>query len=410
MTAMTQTTVMTDSEKVFILILAAAGSSTRMGTGTKKEYLPLENSTVLATAAKAFLNAIPLKHLIITVPEDGESSARKALFSDFSMNSLLKNVTLTFCQGGDTRQSSVFKALQNASSLLTETEKSKAVVLIHDGARPFVTKEIILETTQAAVKFGAAVPALTPVDTQKEINSDNTISRHLLRKNLCAVQTPQVFLFEPLLKCHSKAALTEKEYTDDTQIWDDFPEFTENKKVKVVKGNPCNKKITYKEDLEIKKMIRIGLGTDFHKLAEGRKFFLGGLEIPCIKGEVAHSDGDVLLHAITDALLGASGLGDIGSYFPPEDLKWKDASSSFLIQTVWKDVKEKGWSLVNMDCVVETELPKLLPWREKIIASIAEILNVEKDRIFVKAKTNEKSDSVGKGEAIKAYCTCLLEK
>ena len=157
-------------------------------------------------------------------------------------------------------------------------------------------------------------------------------------------------------------------------------------------------------------MTRIGIGTDLHKLAEGRKFILGGVEIPFEKGELGHSDGDVLLHAIADALLGASRLGDIGSYFPPEDAKWKDANSAMLLQKIWADVKAAGWQLENLDCVIECERPKILPWRNKIIESIARILEVPETSIFVKAKTNEGVDAVGSMEAIKTYCVCLLTR
>lgn len=116
------------------------------------------------------------------------------------------------------------------------------------------------------------------------------------------------------------------------------------------------------------------------------------------------------MHAVTDALLGASGLGDIGSYFPPDDNKWKDAVSSALLTIVWNDIQKDGWQLINLDCVVEIEKPKFLPWRTKVIESIAEILGVEKTQVFVKAKTNEGLDAVGAGLAVKAYCTCLLTK
>ena len=158
------------------------------------------------------------------------------------------------------------------------------------------------------------------------------------------------------------------------------------------------------------KIYRTGLGTDLHRLIPGRKLILGGVHIPFEKGEEAHSDGDVLLHAVCDALLGASGLGDIGSYFPPEDAKWKDADSAFLLKTIWTDVKKAGWSLENLDCTIDIEKPKFLPWRQKVIESIAEILETEKERVFVKAKTNEGLDSVGKGDAVKTYCICLLSK
>ena len=157
-------------------------------------------------------------------------------------------------------------------------------------------------------------------------------------------------------------------------------------------------------------MIRVGLGYDLHRLVEGRKLIIGGVDFPFEKGEDGHSDGDVLLHAVTDALLGASGLGDIGSYFPPVDPKWKNADSAKLLQAVWKDVLDEGWKLENLDCVVKLEKPKFLPKRQEVISSIAKILGVENERVFVKAKTGEKLPPVGTGDAIEAYVVCLLNK
>ena len=157
-------------------------------------------------------------------------------------------------------------------------------------------------------------------------------------------------------------------------------------------------------------MIRVGLGYDLHRLVEGRKLIIGGVDFPFEKGEDGHSDGDVLLHAVTDALLGASGLGDIGSYFPPEDPKWKNADSAKLLQAVWKDVLDEGWKLENLDCVVKLEKPKFLPYRPKVIKSIAECLGVNENQVFVKAKTAEKLDSVGASLAVEAWCSCLLSK
>ena len=157
-------------------------------------------------------------------------------------------------------------------------------------------------------------------------------------------------------------------------------------------------------------MIRIGSGYDIHRLSEGRKLLLGGIEIPFSKGEEAHSDGDVLLHAIIDALLGASALGDIGSFFPPEDEQWKDASSVSLLKIVWNKILEDGWHLENLDCIVKLEKPKFLPYRAKVIKSIAECLGVNENQVFVKAKTAEKLDSVGTSLAVESWCSCLLSK
>ena len=157
-------------------------------------------------------------------------------------------------------------------------------------------------------------------------------------------------------------------------------------------------------------MIRVGLGYDLHRLIEGRKLFLGGVEFDFSKGEQGHSDGDVLLHAVTDVLIGASGLGDIGSYFPPEDEKWKDADSKLLLQKVWNDVRNEGWKIVNIDCVIKLEKPKFLPKRQEVINSIAQILEIESSNVFVKAKTGEKLPPIGTSQAVEAEAVCLLEK
>ena len=397
------------------LVLAAAGSSERMGGGIKKEYLSMAGGTVLSEAARVFLESQDFSLVIITIPDGHKERAKEALLKDPSIAPLLKDTRLVFVSGGETRQQSVFNALKKARSILKDPD---AVVLVHDAARPFVSRKIVKRVTSSAVRYGAAVPAVTPVDTQKQIAGNRTIQAHLKRSELRAVQTPQGFALEPLLACHKKALRQGRaDFTDDSELWDAYPDCTGGRKVRVVEGDPANKKITFKEDMPaavsaVKKNvtagIRVGLGTDLHRLVPGRRLMLGGITIPCDKGEDGHSDGDVLLHAASDALLGASGLGDIGSYFPPSDKKWKDADSADLIRTIWRDVKSAGWSLLNMDCVVETETPKILPWREKIISSMAGILGVNESQIFVKAKTNEGVDAVGKGNAIKAFCVCLL--
>ena len=155
-------------------------------------------------------------------------------------------------------------------------------------------------------------------------------------------------------------------------------------------------------------MIRVGLGYDIHRLIPGRALILGGVVLPFEKGEDGHSDGDVLFHAITDAVLGASGLGDIGSFFPPEDPQWKDADSAELLKTVMEKVREQGWQLENIDCVIKLEKPKFIPYREQVIKSVAAALGVEPDKVFVKAKTGEKLPPVGTSDAVEAQAVCLL--
>ena len=156
--------------------------------------------------------------------------------------------------------------------------------------------------------------------------------------------------------------------------------------------------------------IRTGLGYDLHRLEEGRTLVLGGVVIPFYKGEAGHSDGDVLLHAITDSLLGAAARSDIGELFPPSDPQWKGADSRKLLQAAWKLVTEAGWKLINLDCVVAIQEPKILPHREAIRRSIASILQVDVEQVFIKAKTGEKLGPVGNSEAVEVWATCLLTK
>jgi 2-C-methyl-D-erythritol 2,4-cyclodiphosphate synthase/2-C-methyl-D-erythritol 4-phosphate cytidylyltransferase/2-C-methyl-D-erythritol 2,4-cyclodiphosphate synthase len=157
-------------------------------------------------------------------------------------------------------------------------------------------------------------------------------------------------------------------------------------------------------------MIRTGLGYDIHRLKKGRRFLLAGVEIPFLKGEYGHSDADVLAHAVSDALLGACALGDIGEFFPPSDPAWKDADSMKLLKDVYARVKKAGWKLVNLDCVIILENPKVLPFREAIRKSLAEALETLPENIFVKGKTKEGLDSVGQGKAVEVFAQCLLEK
>jgi 2-C-methyl-D-erythritol 2,4-cyclodiphosphate synthase len=157
-------------------------------------------------------------------------------------------------------------------------------------------------------------------------------------------------------------------------------------------------------------MRRVGLGRDLHRLVKGRRFLLAGVQIPARRGELGHSDGDVLAHAVSDALLGAAGLGDIGELFPPSEAAWKDADSMALLRSAFSLVKKSGWHLANLDCVVNCERPVILPYRDEIRYALAEALEAQADAVFVKGKTSEGLGPVGKGRAVEALAVCLLEK
>lgn len=419
------------------VILTAAGTSERFGTGQKKEYCPLasqlfpnqKNTTVLSCSAEAFLSALDgkkngsktdafvLTRLIITVPpcksKNQKTAAQTALLSSDFVSQKLKqlHVKPEFVAGGADRQTSVLHALEH----LERSGKTPDIVLIHDAARPFVQPQTVLDVLQLTLQKGAACPAISAVDTYKETD-DGCVSvvRHLERSRLAAVQTPQGFFFKELLGAHRRAQKENLCCTDDTQIWSAY-EGT----VYLCEGKRDNIKITYKEDLKDERTenkncatpcFRTGLGWDTHRLVSGRSLIIGGITIPFDKGELAHSDGDVLFHAITDALLGAAALGDIGELFPPSQERWKNADSARLLGAAWDRVTENGWQLENLDCVLIIERPKLLEYRERIRENIASVLHCAAERIFIKAKTAEGMGDIGQGNAVSAFCTCLLQK
>ena len=319
------------------VIVTAAGSSTRMG-GDKKEFLPTAHTkgTVLSAATEPFFSACPVEALVITLAPgsgtEGIEKTKKALFASPILQDIFaqdSSPKLFFTEGGATRQESVFKGL-----LLLQEKYPVDVVLIHDGARPFITADVISKVYKKVLEQGAAACGVPPVDTQKEVDKEGKILRHLNRSSLTSIQTPQGFLFKPLLEAHIQASTDGIIYTDDTAIWNTYVG-----SVFVTEGCSENKKITYPEDIYLLKgktmNIRTGLGYDLHRLTEDRNLMLGGVHIPYHKGELGHSDGDVLLHAITDALLGAVAISDIGEMFPPSDARWKDCDSKQFLLAAW---------------------------------------------------------------------------
>ena len=398
-----------------LLVLVAAGSSSRMKTGIKKEWLPLGEGTVLSESLKAFLLSVKPKAVAIAVNEGGKEDARRSLAADASVESLLRGIPLFFCTGGKDRQQSALLSLRALDQANAQCGGSlfgeDAVVLVHDAARPFVPKETILRVLKAAGSYGAAIPAIAAVDTQKQITGDGFVAHHLERRTIAASQTPQGFHFRTLLERHERAATSARRFTDDSEVWDTFADATDERRVRVVQGDERNKKITFQSDIPATQgQLRVGFGEDLHRLVSGRKLLLGGVEIPSQKGEEAHSDGDVLLHAVCDALLGAASMGDIGDHFSDTSEKWRGADSKELLRVVYNEVRVEGFALVNLDCVVHLELPKLASYKERIRDSVAQLLGVSPAQVAVKAKTREGLGDIGRGEAISARCVCLLER
>lgn len=375
-----------------------------MGNPVKKEYLYLGNVSVLERCLRTFESTGLFTWFVITIPPGGETKARQVL-SSWLQDPAHHQHTL-FVEGAATRQGSV------RNGLLALEPYEPDTVLIHDGARPWVSPRTIHCVFEGTQRFGACAPVIPVVDAIKRLFPDGTIAEHVDRSAFVGIQTPQGFRFPDILKAHLMAASDGKEYLDDTEIYHRYVG-----KVQTLEGDRGNRKITYWEDIHMaaqggesqKRVNRIGFGYDIHRLVEHRTLWIGGVAVPSSRGEEGHSDGDVLIHAVIDALLGSISLGDIGSHFPPADPAYKDISSRILLQKVQSLLQEAGWRVVNLDCTVVLETPKLLPYREKICNTLAEDLQISPSQISVKGKTKEHQDAVGRQEAIEAYAVALLE-
>jgi 2-C-methyl-D-erythritol 4-phosphate cytidylyltransferase/2-C-methyl-D-erythritol 2,4-cyclodiphosphate synthase len=372
-------------------IIPAAGEGRRMG-GVPKLFLPLGGKPLILHTLRPFLQNPNIKEIVVAVRgEDLEKT-----------KDILKGLPVKVIVGGKVRQETVRLALE-------AIDESLELLAIHDGARPFLSSQLLQACLEAGEKFGAIVPALPIYDTIKK--GDEWVERTISREGLYTVQTPQVFRAELIKEAHRKAYEDGYVGTDDASLVERM-----GIKVRMIRGEKTNIKITDPEDLEIaerlmgEKEYRSGVGVDFHRLVEGRKLFLGGIEIDYNKGLLGHSDGDVLLHAIADAILGAIGIGDIGVYFPPSDEKWRDVRSVIILEEVMRMAREKGWEVENVDCVLLAEEPKIAPYREEMVRKIAECLGIEKERVNIKATTTEGMGFLGRGEGMCAICDVLCRR
>ncbi len=307
--------------------------------------------------------------------------------------------------GGERRQDSVRAGVAAVSDAAT-------IVLVHDAARPFVSREVIDRVVIAAGESGAAVPAIPVADTVKRVAVADTY-RHVVRTEPRAevwlAQTPQGFRREVLVAAMA-AGEGHTEATDEAQLVEWM-----GSEVRVVEGDVSNVKVTTSRDVEQAQALwtaqsRVGTGYDLHRLVEGRPLVLAGLTIPFERGPLAHSDGDVVCHALTDAILGAAGVGDIGQLFPNTDARWKDAAGLDLLGRAVAAVREHGWRVVNVDVTVVLERPQLAPHVPAIRASLATVLGVPVEAVSVKGKTNEGVDAVGTGDAIASHAVALLKR
>ena len=378
-------------------IIAAGGSGTRLGAAVPKQLLQLGGRTILQRAIDAFRSHPGVAEVIVALPE--------AIVA--APPSWLEGVRVV--AGGARRQDSVANAF---AAIADDTE----IVMIHDAARPFVSADVISRAIDAAAIHGAAIVALPVSDTVKRVvredgaSGGGVITETLPRDEIFLAQTPQAFRRD-VLGAAIAAGRGSATATDEAMLAE-----RAGHRVHVVVGDAANVKITTAADLERARehdvrqpaTSRVGVGYDLHRLVEGRRLILGGVDIPADLGALGHSDADVVCHSVTDAILGAARAGDIGQHYPDTDPRWKGASSIELLREVAALVRGRGFAVENVDVVVILERPKIGPHREAIQLRLAEALGIDAGRVSIKGKTNEGVDAVGRGEAIAAHAVCLL--
>ena len=388
-------------KNVIAAIIPAAGSGTRMGTNTPKQFLDLGGQPILVQTVSRFLKVNSIDRIVIALPADHRQAAEQLFHRFFSQDQYSR---LKFVNGGATRQESVQAGLDG---LLPETD----FVLVHDGARPFVTPEMIEQCLQATIRYGAAIVAIPVRDTIKQVNSTGEIQSTVDRSQLWQAQTPQAAAVDLLQRAYEYAGRDGYIGTDEASILEHagIP-------VHVIEGSEKNIKITRPDDLELaaninreSNMVRIGHGFDAHRFKIGRHLILGGVDIPFDLGLEGHSDADVLIHAFIDALFGAMGAGDIGRHFPDNDPQYKDISSLTLLEEVMRLMQEKQFVICNVDITVICQRPKLATHVDEMRTNLAPICFVSKEDINIKATTTEMMGYTGRGEGIAVHAVVLIQ-
>lgn len=375
------------------ILIAAAGRGERLGKGKNKTLIAIDDKPILAHTIDVFQNMDEISEIVIVTGKN-EIDETNEIVRSFGF-SKVKSVVC----GGNTRQQSVMNGLNAVTG---------DIVAIHDGARPFITPDIVRASIAAAKKHGAAVTCIPVTDTIK-IAHDTAVKDTPKRSTLFAAQTPQSFETSLIRKAYENAAKHDLSLTDDASAVEAL-----GKTVAITPGSAENIKITTAHDLEMaqmkstKKTPRIGYGIDVHKLTCDRKLILGGVEIPHKTGLLGHSDADVLLHAICDALLGAAACGDIGKHFPDTDEKYKSISSIKLLSHASNLICEMGFEISNIDATLTCQKPKLAPYIDKMRQNIADTCKIDISRINVKATTTEKLGYEGREEGITAHAVCVI--
>lgn len=379
-----------------LALIVAAGRGQRAGGGVPKQYQQLGDYPVLEWSITAFLGSVE-KIALIVHPDD------KIYYAP--LTDKYKAFLLPVIFGGDTRQDSV------ARGLAALAEESPDIVLIHDAARPFATNILVQRMIDALQAGDAAIPALPITDSLKRVDASRQVVSNISRDELWRAQTPQAFRFDLIYAAHRQ--FMGQAMTDDASLIEAM-----GKTVTVILGEERNFKITTEADFDMAKRMleaemetRIGQGFDVHAFSQdiNRPLWLGGLKLAEKGGLEGHSDADVALHALTDALLGALGLGDIGQHFPPSDSQWKNVPSERFLSHAFALLLSEGGRIINADLTIICESPKIGPYRDEMRNRIADILGIEAQRVNVKATTTEKLGFTGRSEGIAAQAVVSIK-
>ena len=388
------------SESYHVLVVAA-GRGSRAGMGMPKQFRQLAGQPVVTRTLRAFLQHPDVASVLPVIhADDGDLFAAACTPLDPALKARLAAPAF----GGATRQDSVRAGLD---ALVARNGRTSDYVLIHDGARPFPSAALIGRAMDGARRYGAAVPGCAVFDTVKQIDDGSRIVGTPDRAHLRAVQTPQAFSLDLIVEAHRRALADGRhDLTDDAAV----AEYAGHD-VFVFEGEPSNTKITTSDDLQAAEVrmlstlpdIRTGQGFDVHSFTEGDHVWLGGVKIPHSHALTGHSDADVVLHALTDAILGAIGDGDIGSHFPPSEMRWKGAASDIFLRHAVDCVRKLGGMVAHLNATLVCEAPKVGPHREQMRARIAEVAGLSIDRVAVTATTSERLGFTGRREGIAAW-------
>jgi 2-C-methyl-D-erythritol 4-phosphate cytidylyltransferase/2-C-methyl-D-erythritol 2,4-cyclodiphosphate synthase len=372
-----------------VALIVAAGSGSRAGGAQPKQFRLVRGKPMLWHSYAA-LTAHPAIDQVYVAVSAGQEVEAAAALADLKQPILL--------QGGQTRRESVYLGLKAIAA-----DQKVDQVLIHDAARPFLPAQVIDDLLNALLRAPGAVPALPVVDSLSR--GTDLLSETVARENLWRIQTPQAFAFQDIYAAH--LSWTGAEPTDDARML-----MAQGGDVRIVPGTEALNKFTFSSDFAGNSMptFRSGNGFDVHRLVLGAELWLCGVQILHDKGLDGHSDADVAMHALTDAILGAMAKGDIGDHFPPSDPQWRAASSDRFLAHAIKLARADGFDLSNADVTIICEQPKVGPFRTKMRARLAEIMAVDVDRISVKATTTEMLGFTGRGEGIAAQATATFEK